>query len=92
MRCARYIINWKREYRSFTYGYEIELLEGNLVTEEVYTSHKFDITEFRSGARKFDTYSIFESHDAAETYAKDVVAKSKAQWVELGKLFEAEAS
>lgn len=87
MRCARYIINWKREYRYFTYGYEIELLEGNLVTEEVYTSHKFDITEFRSGARKFSTYDIFESYDAAEKHAKEVVAKSRADWEAVGKLF-----
>ncbi|TIL38506.1 hypothetical protein [Mesorhizobium sp.] len=88
MRCARYVINYKREYRDFIYGYEIELIEGDLVTEEVYTSHKFDITEFRSGHRKFSSYDIYESYDAAVDAAREVVRASRKRWEAIGKLFD----
>lgn len=89
MRCARYVINYKREYRDFIYGYEIELLEGNLVTEEVYTSHKFDITEFRvPGRRALSTYDIYESRDAAVDAARAVVRASMKRWEDIGKLFD----
>ncbi|MER9911676.1 hypothetical protein NKJ71_13685 [Mesorhizobium sp. M0050] len=93
MRCARYVINYKRETREFIYGFEIELLEGNLVTEEVYTSHKFDITEFRvDWRRKFSTYDIYESYEAAEEAARKAVSSSKAKWEAIGKLFEGETA
>lgn len=89
MRCARYVINYKREYRDFIYGYEVELLEGDLINEEVYTSHKFDITEFRvPGRRAFSTYDIYESRDAAVDAAREVVRASRKRWEDIGKLFD----
>lgn len=93
MKCARYVINFKREYRDFIYAYDIELVEGDLVTEEVYTSHKYDVTEFRvPGRRAFSTYDIYESRDAAEEAAQKTVQASKARWIEIGKLFEGVAA
>lgn len=86
MICARYIINYEKE-SGFIYAYDIELVEGNLVTEEVYTSHKFDITEFRVERRKaYSTNEIYETREAAEAEASKALERSRSRWAELGKL------
>lgn len=72
----RYIIH-TTQVHDLVVDFEIELVEGRYTTEEVYTSHKFDITEFvessatgdRRSPRTWKPYSVYETRDEAETRA-----------------------
>lgn len=71
----RYIVHTTK-IRDLVVDFEIELVEGRYTTEEVYTSHKFDITEFvesaatgdRRSPRTWDPYNVHETRDEAETW------------------------
>lgn len=72
----RYIVHTTKVH-DLVVDFEIELVEGRYTTEEVYTSHKFDITEFvesaatgdRRSPRTWNPCSVYETRDEAETWA-----------------------
>lgn len=72
----RYIVHTTKVH-DLVVDFEIELVEGRYTTEEVYTSHTFDITEFvessatgdRRRPRTWEPINVYGTRDEAETRA-----------------------
>lgn len=78
--CARYVVNFYKRYPGFLYDYDVELVEGEIVTEEVHTSHSFEVTEFRSrDGRAWGIHSVYETRETAVGVGEVAMERSASE-------------